>query len=684
MRKALLTTVSLLTCTILWITAVSAVHTGTIEGRITDKESGQPVIGVTVMVVGTNLGAMTDLEGRFAILRVPVGVYTMKISSVEYSTVEITDVEVKTDEPFEVNEALTKCTSELDQVITVMGTAPIIDKFVTTSQVSISQEEIKSLPVASVDQLLQQVCAVQTSTECEVFVRGTPAGEVSYCVDGVPLGDPIGGGSIGASMSLVTGSRPDQPWPPAHGGSANVNDEPFSAMFFEGNDVNPFVDTEDDRLSTYAVDVDDASYIMARSYLERGEIPPKDAIRTEEFVNHFDYNYAAPRNDAFQVSMEAAPSKFGQNNVWMLHVGIKGLEIAPENRKAANLVFVVDISGSMACENRLGLVRKSLHLLLDELTPRDRVGIVAYGNQGEIRLYPTSVENRDKIAMAIDRLQSAGSTNAEAGLRLGYEMADRMFENSKINRVILCTDGVANVGVTGADGLLERIKKYARKGITLASIGYGMGNHNDKLLEKLGNKGDGYHAYVDDIEEARRVFVDNLTGSLQVIARDVKVQFEFNPEVVRSYRLLGYENREVADNKFRDDDEDGGEIGGGHASTALYELKLHTTKPNKQIGELFVRYKDPETKKVAEVSYPFTTNALTPTFEQTGNDFKLAAAAAEYAEILRGSYWAKGSDMKDVLSVVTGLYIDTSDPDILELMGLITKADRFSEQLAER
>ena len=400
--------------------------------------------------------------------------------------------------------------TDLDQTITVEGTQDIIDRYVVDSRLGIREQSVKMRPVQTIDNLLEIVAGVRTTAEGEVYVRGGRAGEVAYIVDGVPIGDPLG---VGLITGRATGARP--PVPPAHGGSAIVNGEPFDAMFFKHDGVNPFVDTEDDHFSTFAVDVDDASFIMSRSYLERGELPPEEAVRTEEFINHFDYQYDPPVHDAFRVVMESAPAPFGPSDSWLLRIGIKGREILPENRQAANLVFVIDVSGSMAREDRLGLVKKSLNLLLDQLTPADRVGIVAYGFEARVVLEPVSAVEQSAIRQAIDALHTSGSTNAEDGIRLGYEMAERVYDPAKINRVVLCSDGVANVGATGPDAILKQVRRYVDRGITLTSVGFGMGNYNDVLMERLGNKGNGFYAYVDDLDEARRIFGEKLWPPLK-------------------------------------------------------------------------------------------------------------------------------------------------------------------------
>ena len=660
---------------------IMAEPTGQISGTVVDSQTNLPIAGATVLIVGTNRGANTDLDGKFLIKGVAPGTYTIRISSLGFQTVELKQVMVKANLTLKLNNSLTPMSEGLKEKIIVEAQIDIIDKFETSNQTIITKETIERRPVISVDELIEQVQGIVTDSEGKVIVRGGRAFETSYIIDGVPLNDAIGGlGQAGANLYLYKREKRN-PFPPAHGGSAIVNGRPYDAMFFENYGVNPFVDTEDDHLSTFAVDIDDASYILARSYLERGNLPEKDAVRTEEFVNHFNYNYNAPEEETFEVYLEGSRSPFGQN-CQMLRIGIKGKKISEENRKPANLVFVVDVSGSMARENRIGLVRKALRLLVDKLNYSDQVGIVVYGSTARVHLPPTSIENKEEISYAITTLGTSGSTNCEAGLRLGYEMSSRCFDKNKINRIILCSDGVANVGITGADELLKQIKKHADRGITLSAIGFGMGNYNDILMEKLGNKGNGYYAYVDDIAEARRVFTDNLTGALQVIARDVKIQVDFDPEVVRSYRLLGYENRDVEDNKFRDDNEDGGEVGSGHSVTALYEVKFNKDARKKQIGKIYIRYKNPETGFVEEISWPITTSIFDRNFAFSSPDYKLAAAAAEFSEIMRESYWARGSDLGDVLSLAGDVYNQTGQDDVLELMNLVTKARQLKQELA--
>jgi Ca-activated chloride channel family protein len=487
-------------------------------------------------------------------------------------------------------------------------------------------------------------------------------------------------------------SRPNG-HPMVHGGTTPPNAEPYDGVFFQNYGINPFIDTEDDHLSTFATDVDTGSYTIVRKYLHDGHLPPEKAVRVEEFVNYFKYGYPAPHEDAFAVYAEAAPWEFGtgRKNSYLLRLGLKAKQVSEEDRKPAILTFIIDVSGSMGREDRLGLVKKALRLLIEKLNEQDRIGISVYGSRGRKLMDYKGLDEKDKILTEIEMLQAGGSTYAEEGIRIGYEMADQAYKKGYINRVILCSDGVANVGQTGADEILKLIKEKADKGITLSSIGFGMGNFNDVLLEKLGDKGNGHYAYVDTIAEARRIFEENLTGTLQVVARDVKVQVDFNPEVVRSYRLIGYENRDVPDEKFRDDKYDGGEIGAGHSVTALYELKLWPDKKG-IIATTYVRYKpvlsrvegDAEAATVTEFKSSITTGELNKSFDNSTKEFRLASTVAEFAEILRKSYWAKGASLDRVLDHAQQLGREfKDDSNIIELVDLVSKAKQLMKQTEE-
>ena len=462
------------------------------------------------------------------------------------------------------------------------------------------------------------------------------------------------------------------------GGSATVNDAPYDLTFFEHYGVNPFVDTEDDHLSTFAIDVDTASYAVARFFVQDGYLPDPASVRVEEFVNYFDYDYETPTEGAFAIHIEGSPSRFGNERHWLLRVGLQGETVPEEERKDATLVFAIDVSGSMNRGDRLGLVKESLALLVEQLRPKDEVGIVVYGSQGRVLLEPTDGGEKESVIGAINALQPGGSTYAEEGLRLAYQMAAERVQPGRITRVFLLSDGVANVGRTGAASILREIRSYVDQGVTLTTIGFGMGNFNDVLMEQIANDGDGTYHYVDTLREARRLFVDNFVGTLQNIAKQTKVQVDFNPEVVRSWRLLGYENRAIEDEEFRDDTVDAGEVGVGHSATALYEMKLFDDADG-VLGTVYLRYEDPDSGEVSEIELSFQRSELVTGFEAASSSFQLAAVVAEYAEVLRQSYWAQEGSLSEVAAeAVRVLRMAPEDASVAEFAVLT----RWAEQIA--
>ncbi len=471
----------------------------------------------------------------------------------------------------------------------------------------------------------------------------------------------------------VQNSDPNHPLPPS-------SREPYD-MFFEDYGVNPSIDTEDDHLSTFALDVDTGSYTIMRNYLSEGNLPPSDSVRVEEYVNYFDQGYASPpAHQAFGISVDGSPSPFTQTERYqMLRIGVQGYQVPEEERKDASLTFVIDVSGSMDMDNRLGLVKRSLELLVEQLRPRDRVSIVVYGSEARVVLEPTSGEEKGRILEAIYSLHPEGATNAEAGIRLGYQMAMHAYNPEGLNRVILCSDGVANVGETGPEAILEEVRHYVEENVTLTTIGFGMDNYNDVLMEQLADNGDGFYAYVDNLREARRLFLDQITGTLQTIAMDAKVQVDFNPEVVMRYRLVGFENRAIADDQFRDNTVDAGEVGAGHAVTALYEVKLYPEAFG-NIATVFMRWQDPDTRQVVELSQDFSTGDLAYEFEAADPYFQRSVIVAEYAEILKKSYWAEESSLAHVYhEAIRVSEILPWDEDMSEFMELIRRASQLTD-----
>lgn len=469
--------------------------------------------------------------------------------------------------------------------------------------------------------------------------------------------------------------RPAQP-SPSTGGTAEPNNQPFGDVFFEHTGVNPFVDTEDDRFSTFGLDVDTGSFTIARQYLNQGHLPPRAAIRVEEFVNAFDYGDAPPRRDDFRLIAEGAPSVFAASDrTYTLRLAVKAREVDAASRPPVVLVFCIDVSGSMDRQNRLGLVKQALHELLGSLRRDDYVGLVVYGSSGRVVLKPTT--DHGEIERAIDQLSAGGSTNAEEGLLLAYDLLSDGDDDGRIRRVILCSDGVANVGETGPDAILKRIRREAADGIELTSVGFGMGNYNDVLMERLADAGDGRYAYVDVIGEARRIFVEELTGTLLTLGHDAKAQVEFDPDVVSRYRLLGYENRDIADHLFRDPTVDAGEIGAGHTVTAVYEVKLRPEAARRgRVATLRLRYRSMDGGAELELNETLRVSGLARDWEKASPALKLASLVAEFAEILKGAYWAKDGDLDTILRRLQRLQSEAfrGDGQVAELGVMVARA----------
>jgi Ca-activated chloride channel family protein len=456
----------------------------------------------------------------------------------------------------------------------------------------------------------------------------------------VLLGCLTVGCSVGSNTNNVSSSADQKQMAES---PAQVSPTQYDAMNAQDYGTNPSVSADEDRLSTFAIDVDTGSYTLARSYIEDGYLPPREAVRPEEFINYFDINYDPPEENTFAIHIDAGPSPFGDNHTQLVRIGIKGKEIDSVDRKRANLTFVIDVSGSMDQDNRIGLVKRSLRLLVNELNPNDRIGIVVYGDTARTVLEPTSIEDGDLVLDAIDGLRIEGSTNVEAGLLAGYKMASKSYVKDEINRVILSSDGVANMGNTDAEGILNTIEDYAGRNIFLSTFGFGMNDYNDVLMEQLADKGNGTYAYIDDIDEAKIVFQEQLTGTLQTIAKDAKIQVDFDPEQVDRYRLVGYENRAIDDDEFRNNKVDGGEVGAGHSITALYEVELNNTT-SRSIGKVTIRYKNVDLNNKLEE----TTESIRLS-EYLTEDTQFIASVAEFAKIIKEREEGEEGRLKDVL-----------------------------------
>lgn len=449
-------------------------------------------------------------------------------------------------------------------------------------------------------------------------------------------------------------------------------------MFFEDYGTNPFVSAAEDNLSTFAVDVDTGSYTLARQYLTDGYLPPSEQVRLEEFINYFNQDYPIPQDSAFGINLEAARTPFSAEDAFVLRVGVQGFDVPADQRPDATLIFVIDVSGSMEGPERLGAVKQALLTLTNQLRATDRIGIVVYGDTGRVVLQPTEVGQAGEVRDAINSLQSTGSTNAEEGLRLAYEMATEYFDEDGINRLILCSDGVANVGATGPDEILEIVRNQADEGITLTTVGFGMGNYNDVLMEQLADDGNGQYFYVDGQEEADRIFVNDLTGTLQTIALDAKIQVQFQPDTVQAYRLMGYENRDVADDDFRNDDVDAGEIGAGHSVTALYEI-VPVAGAQGTVATVRLRWEDPESHEVTEIEQSIDMGRVSG-FDQTTPRFQFAVAVAAFADLLGDGGWSQNTTYAQVYEVANAAASALGqDAEVQEFLQLVQRAEQLTQ-----
>jgi Ca-activated chloride channel family protein len=550
--------------------------TGTITGRVTDANKGQPLPGANVTIDSLSLGTATGKQGQFRLSNVPAGTHIVSVSFVGYSSTQKT-VTVEAGKTIQISFALSPTAQDMQDM----------DEVVVTSY-------------------------------------GRAPGQVRQR------------------------ARPSQ-W----------NTEDYAPI--ESND---FRAVSDHPLSTFAIDVDGASYTNTRRFIRDGERPPKDAVRIEEFLNYFQYDYPAPAAEdehPFAATMEAGPAPWHEKHR-LVHVGIQGQRVPRAERPPSNLVFLVDVSGSMRSPRKLPLLKKGFRMLAEQLRPEDRVAMVVYAGSSGIVLESTPGTETDSIKQAITRLEAGGSTAGAAGIRQAYQVAEEHFIEDGINRVILATDGDFNVGVS-SDGALQRLVERKREsGTALTVLGFGTGNIKDNKMETLANHGNGNYYYVDSATEARRVLVDQLGSTLQTIAKDVKVQVEFNPAEVAAYRLIGYVNRQLEDEEFADDSTDAGELGAGHSVTALYDviprgvesevdvptvgdLKYQETQPSDaaeasdELLTLKLRYKEPDGDESQLIERPLTQEAAN---REVSPDFSFAAAVAGYGMLLRDSEY-KGS-----------------------------------------
>lgn len=435
---------------------------------------------------------------------------------------------------------------------------------------------------------------------------------------------------------------------------------------------NSFVAVAQQPVTTFSADVDRAAYANVRRIIGYGQIPPKDAVRIEEMVNYFDYDYPAPEEGSvspLRVSPELAPAPWNPNHL-LLRIGLQAKKIDLAQAPPSNIVFLIDVSGSMDEENKLPLLKSSFKMLLGQLRPDDKIAIVTYANGTKVALPSTSVKDKEKIIKVLDNLYASGGTSGGRGIQLAYEQAQKSFIKNGNNRIILATDGDFNIGINNTTDLEKFIEKQRESGIYMSVLGFGIGNYRDDMAETIADKGNGNYAYIDNITEAKKVLVNELSGTLFAVAKDVKLQLEFNPKYVKEYKLIGYENRMLANEDFTNDKKDAGEIGAGHTVTALYELvpsdgkvaqslryqsqELNEKGKGNELGFLKIRYKDPKVKdaKSVEITEPLAFNKKA--LKETSTDYRFAASVAEFGILLRDNSNKANATYDQVIELAEG------------------------------
>ena len=584
-----------------------------VQGKVTD-DKGNPVTGAAVNEKGTKSGTTTDGNGEF---KITVG---SEKAVLVFSAIGFDKKEIHVKGKNMINVSLKTAEQRLEEVV-VVGYGIERKKNVTGSVGAVASN-FYTRPSQNVDQALQGW---------------------------------IPGLSINGNKTVTSPKREKR--------RANVSadtiadDVDFNTEDYDAIVENRFLSVNENALSTFSIDVDAASYSNLRRYLQMGQLPPAGAVRIEEMINYFHYDYPQPENDhPFSINTEIASCPWNSVHQLVL-IGLQGKKIPVENLPASNIVFLIDVSGSMMEENKLPLVKTSMKLLVDQLREQDKISLVVYAGNAGLVLPATSGANKSTIKDAIDKLEAGGSTAGGQGIKLAYQTAKENFMKNGNNRVILCTDGDFNVGASSDAELVRMIEEERRTGVFLTVLGYGMGNYKDNKMEKLADKGNGNHAYIDGLSEAKKVLVNEFGGTLFTIAKDVKLQVEFNPAKVQSYRLIGYENRLLNKEDFNNDKKDAGELGSGHTVTALYEVipagaknefaegvdKLKYQQQNKMVpaaatAEIMTvkfRYKKPDGETSKLIEHPVTYSPFA--IGNTSSNFRFAAAVAEFGMLLRDS-----------------------------------------------
>lgn len=624
------------------------VSTDCISGTVVGKDSGEPLPFATVQFFldGQFLnGKTTDLDGKFSVCGLPEGKKVdLQIDYTGYATAEVTGVLVG---KIMGHIALDNSEVILEEIVVREFRKPLINQDNTTSGQAVSSEQIRNLPTRNVNQVSNVAAGASSAKEGrKVNIRGSRANATQYYVDGV---------RVSASQAITR--------------------DPEVAEQYNGIAENIFKLTKDENISTISTDVDRAAYANIRRFLNSGQLPPADAVRSEEMINYFNYEDPNPetKNDiALRTEFMTCPWN-PQNQ--LLRVSAKTMPIANADVPASNLVFLLDVSGSMNSSNKLPLVKQSLKLLTQSLRQEDKVSIVVYAGAAGLVLPATS--DPATIIAALDKLSSGGSTAGGAGIELAYKTAAENFIQGGNNRIILATDGDFNVGISDQSALVSLIEKKRETGIYLTVLGFGSGNYQEGTMQLLADKGNGNHGYIDSPAEARKVLVEEFGGTLYTVAKDVKLQLEFDKKAIASYRLIGYENRLLNTEDFDDDTKDAAEMGAGHNVTVLYEIvPARGFNQTQVMADLRLRFKPNTGGKSKKITVPVGTEYIPE--NMTSNDLRWSAAVAEFAMLLRGSEHKGEANWAHCLEMAKNARGSDANGYRAEMIGLVEAAQRIS------
>ncbi|HLO52818.1 MAG TPA: von Willebrand factor type A domain-containing protein [Saprospiraceae bacterium] len=666
----------ILLVSLLWISDINVENNSptTISGKVTDAaEKDAPLIFATVLLYRDGkliTGTETDLDGNFMIADVQPGTYDFEASYVGFATQKIQGVVVKAGRNNVVNFSLSSDQIILSGIEVKAFRIPLIEFDNTTQGSTVTAEKIRNLPTKNVNEIAARSAGISSRDGGDISIRGSRSNETVYFLDGVRVtGNLIPQSEIqgkkGKENNKTNKDQEVKIIEPAP--EPEINTESYDAIV-----ENRFVSPLDEALSTFSLDVDKAAYANVRRFINNGEKPPVDAVRIEEMINYFEYSYPAPKgDDIIAVSTTYTDCPWNED-MQLLHLGLQSKKIDFKDLPNSNIVFLIDVSGSMDEPNKLPLVISSFKLLLDQLRPEDRVAIVTYAGSAGVALPSTPASEKQKIIEGLERLSAGGSTAGAEGIVTAYEIAVQNFIKNGNNRVVLATDGDFNVGISDNKSLETLIEEKRKTGVFLSVLGFGMGNYKDSKMQILADKGNGNHAYIDDIQEAGKVLVSEFGGTMYTLAKDVKFQIEFNPDAVQYYRLVGYENRMLAKEDFNDDTKDAGELGMGHQMTAIYEIitkgkeadkksnvdelkyqKISKSNENQpfanELGTIKFRYKAPDSDVSKKWEQVISTD--TQKISKSNSDVQFSTAVAFAGLLLRNSGSVQDKDYEDMIEL---------------------------------